>query len=216
MAILSREFSCLIPSYLWYRKYNFVFDRGTYFSFFVKEYLPMIALSWYAREDILVGILLFYVYELGYAFNDKTLIEQRYLLIARVLFAVLALSVLSTLSITLAVGIILIMLAFTLHNFLEENSILRVFTWTILNVGKIFLVGGVTGLLLLSMLILKRLGIYMKKKLGYGIHFGVEGVFFVTMFCAICYNFNIIICGVFLLLNIYVMREFLSKLFQLN
>lgn len=212
MGIRLSEFSYLLPSFLWYHKYNNDFDARAWFFFLVKEYLPLVAMSWYARGDILIGILIFYVYEIGYAFNDKTLINNKFIIISRILLTLLAFCMLSFLSIELGVGIMLLMLVFALHNFLKEKSVPRVFTWLILNVGKIYLSGGGTGVLLFAVLIIKRAGIYMRKKIDYNINPGFQVVTFTLLMIFTLYNFSIYFCVFFVMVNIYVMRNFWSNL----
>ena len=207
MAIHLSEFKFLVPTYLWYRKYNLYFSIFQSFLFFTKDYLPMIILSWYSNGSVFTGILFFYVYEIGYAFNDKELIKSNLQLSVRILFTILALFFLFFMNFFVGVGTVLIMLTFALHNYLPESSFSRILTWFILNIGKIYILGGFLGLLLFSNLIFKRLAIYVRKKIHYQIHYiYMCGVFFAALIL-LWTEFGVGFSLLFLIVNMYIFRD---------
>jgi hypothetical protein len=78
-------------------------------------------------------------------------------------------------SLTMFIGILLaypdlsllvfsIYLTFAFHNIFPEKSWVRVFTWFLLNIGKIFVAGGGIGIVIFSPIIIKRAFTYIKNK----------------------------------------------------
>lgn len=206
--IFLRSNYVLFPCFFWYFKYNDKFSLKIFIKFISTEYLSLFLLSFifFGFSRFIFIFIFLYIYEIGYYFNERSRFASLRYLAYRFWFTLPLFLLMFYIDKSLALFSLFIYLTFMIHNELSENSWPRVITWTTLNIGKLFIVGGVSAIFIFSPIILKRAYIYINNKLKYSpkLLFIIGNIFFCIF---ILFNYDYYYFLLFIVIIVYSYRK---------